>query len=58
MKADLTSRMRRLAAELSVGWDMEPNPDPVYIAQGQAFQEAARRILRELDQFAAQGGEG
>jgi hypothetical protein len=56
--SDLATAMRNLAAQLSVGWDLEPNPDPVYIAQGQAFQEAARRILVEVDRFASEGGEG
>lgn len=37
--------MRNLAAQLSVGWDLEPFPDEIYIAYGQAFKEAARRIL-------------
>jgi hypothetical protein len=50
---DLPTRMRRLAAQLTVGWDDEPNPDPTYVAYGQAFKEAARRILAELDDSTA-----
>jgi hypothetical protein len=46
---DLATRMRRLAAELSVGWDLEPDPDPYYKVAGDAFKEAARRILLEVD---------
>ena len=38
------TKLRHLAAQLSAGWDSEPNPDPTYVAYGQAFKEAARRI--------------
>lgn len=44
----VVDRMRNLAAQLSVGWDLEMSPDPLYVAQGQAFKEAARRILAEI----------
>jgi hypothetical protein len=36
--------LRTLAAQLSAGWESEPNPGPTYVAYGQAFKEAARRI--------------
>lgn len=36
--------LRTLAAQLGAGWDLEPDPTPTYVAYGQAFKEAARRI--------------
>lgn len=48
VREEAAKRMRNLAAWLSAGWDLEPNPDPLYVAQGQAFQEAARRIRIEV----------
>lgn len=44
----LAGRMRNLAYQLMVGWDLEENPDPIYVAYGEAFKEASRRILEQL----------
>lgn len=49
MDKDTEQKFRRLAAELSVGWDSEDQPDPVYAAYGKAFCEAARRINQLVD---------
>lgn len=51
MTNDLAARMRRLAVELSVGWEHEPHPDVQYLAYAAAFKEAARRIMVEIDHF-------
>lgn len=44
---DLRIRLRRLAADISVGWD--EYTDAERTAYGRAFKEAARRILQEVD---------
>lgn len=52
-RAVVVQEIRKLAAQLAVGWDAEPSPDPTYVAYGQAFQEAARRFLALADHIIA-----